>query len=149
LALTTSESTKCSIKKCGYINAFAVHTNKGRFRLLNEDRVTIVYPIKKLEGVEGAFFGVYDGHGGSWCANYLRDNLHELIFNDPNFPKHIKAAIKNAFLKAEREILRNAIYEEETKRVGSCASVVLIVGKYMYLANLGDSRVIISGYFTR
>jgi len=106
-----------------------------------------VYPIKKLEGVEGAFFGVYDGHGGSWCANYLRDNLHELIFNDPYFPKHIKAAIRNAFLKAEREIIRNAIHEEETKRVGSCAVVVLIVGKYMYVANLGDSRVIISGYF--
>jgi protein phosphatase 2C family protein 2/3 len=26
-----------------------------------------------------SFFGVYDGHGGSGCADYLRDNLHQFI----------------------------------------------------------------------
>lgn len=23
-----------------------------------------------------SFFGVYDGHGGASCADFLRDNLH-------------------------------------------------------------------------
>jgi len=25
---------------------------------------------------KSSFFGVYDGHGGSACADFLRDNLH-------------------------------------------------------------------------
>jgi len=24
-------------------------------------------------------FAIFDGHGGSKCADYLRDNLHQLI----------------------------------------------------------------------
>ena len=23
-----------------------------------------------------SFFGIYDGHGGALCADFLRDNLH-------------------------------------------------------------------------
>jgi len=26
-----------------------------------------------------AFFGIYDGHGGSTCADFLRDNLHKYV----------------------------------------------------------------------
>ena len=26
-----------------------------------------------------AFFAVFDGHGGSACADYLRDNLHNFV----------------------------------------------------------------------
>jgi len=41
-----------------------------------------------------SFFGVYDGiflcynlgHGGSEAAAYLRDNLHQMIIKDTNFP---------------------------------------------------------------
>jgi len=26
-----------------------------------------------------AYFGVFDGHGGMHCADYLRDNLHNFV----------------------------------------------------------------------
>jgi protein phosphatase 2C family protein 2/3 len=26
-----------------------------------------------------AYFGVFDGHGGTDCADFLRDNLHNFI----------------------------------------------------------------------
>jgi protein phosphatase 2C family protein 2/3 len=26
-----------------------------------------------------SFFAIYDGHGGSNCADYLKDNLHTII----------------------------------------------------------------------
>lgn len=26
-----------------------------------------------------SFFGVYDGHGGNVCADFLRDYLHQLV----------------------------------------------------------------------
>lgn len=48
-----------------------------------------------------SFFGVYDGHGGAACADFLRDNLHNYIFQDPSFPFRPREALKNAFARAE------------------------------------------------
>ena len=47
-------------------------------------------------------FAVYDGHGGGGCADYLRDNLHQFITKDLNFPGNTKAAIRNGIAKAEK-----------------------------------------------
>lgn len=33
-----------------------------------------------------SFFGIYDGHGGAVCADFLRDYLHQFIIKDENFP---------------------------------------------------------------
>ena len=33
-----------------------------------------------------SFFGVFDGHGGNTCADFLRDNLHQFIIKDAQFP---------------------------------------------------------------
>jgi len=33
-----------------------------------------------------SFFGIFDGHGGNKCAEYLKDNLHQLIISAPEFP---------------------------------------------------------------
>ncbi len=57
-------------------------------REYNEDRVSIIFNISKPSGFEESndniwpkcsFFGVYDGHGGSGCADFLRDNLHKYV----------------------------------------------------------------------
>jgi protein phosphatase 2C family protein 2/3 len=34
-----------------------------------------------------SFFAIYDGHGGSNCADFLKDHLHTIIINQPCFPK--------------------------------------------------------------
>ena len=39
-----------------------------------------------IEFKSTSFFGIFDGHGGTRCADYLRDNLHHLIIKDQNFP---------------------------------------------------------------
>ena len=57
---------------------------KNKFRNYNEDRVAIILNIMKPKSKEGkvdywpkcSFFGIYDGHGGSQCAEFLRDYLH-------------------------------------------------------------------------
>ena len=53
------------------------------FRNYNEDRVAIILNIMKpkLKVYDGywpkcSFFGIYDGHGGHICADFLRDYLH-------------------------------------------------------------------------
>jgi protein phosphatase 2C family protein 2/3 len=42
-----------------------------------------------------SFFGVYDGHGGDKCSDYLRDNLHQMIIRDKMFPSDPKQALIN------------------------------------------------------
>ena len=68
------------MKSNGKIRAYAASTNQGPVRDYNEDRVAIILNISKpehcVEWKKAAYFGVFDGHGGVDCADYLRDNLH-------------------------------------------------------------------------
>jgi protein phosphatase 2C family protein 2/3 len=41
--------------------------------------LNIAKPEHCLEWKKAAYFGVFDGHGGSDCADFLRDNLHVFI----------------------------------------------------------------------
>lgn len=94
-----------------------------------------------------SFFAVYDGHGGSLCADFLRDNLHEYIINDKLFPDNPVEAIKNGFLRAENDFIYNFALSKDSillDRSGSCAVVTLIIDQTMYIANVGDSRAVLS-----
>ncbi len=93
-----------------------------------------------------SFFGVYDGHGGSFCADFLRDNLHQFVMREPSFPVNPTEALLAGFASAEKKILE--IQSQKNKdslqdKSGSCAVVVLIVGDTCYVANVGDSRAIL------
>lgn len=79
------EATKHSSKSMNLIKSFAVNTHQGVVRKYNEDRVSIVLNIVRPKSFKGAywpvssFFGVFDGHGGSKCADFLKDNLHNYV----------------------------------------------------------------------
>ena len=85
VVLPNHESTKCSSKKNGVIEAYAANTNQGIIRNYNEDRVSIILNIMKPKNKQTSywpkcsFFGIYDGHGGASCADFLRDNLHQFV----------------------------------------------------------------------
>ena len=79
----------------GMIKAYAANTNQGVYRNYNEDRVSIILNINKPNSKQLNpntkwpsinYFGVFDGHGGYSCADYLRDHLHTYIINDHCFP---------------------------------------------------------------
>jgi protein phosphatase 2C family protein 2/3 len=80
--LPNYESSKCSTRRNGSVRAYAANTNQGIIRDYNEDRVSIILNIMKPQGKKCdvwpkcSFFGVFDGHGGASCADFLRDNLH-------------------------------------------------------------------------
>ena len=79
------EPSKCSSKKNGVIKAYSANTHLGLIRNYNEDRVAIILNIikpqnkKVSEWPSCSFFAIYDGHGGSKCAEFLRDNLHHYV----------------------------------------------------------------------
>jgi protein phosphatase 2C family protein 2/3 len=77
-------------------------------------------------------FGVFDGHGGSCCADFLRDNLHNYVIKEPCFVRDPKNAILKGFENAEKEFLNNHTVNnagEVVDRSGSCAVMVFIIGK--------------------
>jgi protein phosphatase 2C family protein 2/3 len=86
------EKAKVSLKEAGVVEAYAANTNQGLVRGYNEDRVSIILNILKPESRKSenwpkcSFFGLYDGHGGSGCADYLRDNLHQFVIKQSCFP---------------------------------------------------------------
>ncbi len=83
------------------------------------------------------WFSIYDGHGGSTCSQFLKDNLHE-NFLKSNWRKDIPNALRNAFYNAEEE------WKKVGDKSGSCALVVFIYQNICYVANLGDSRAILT-----
>lgn len=88
---------------------------------------------------------VFDGHGGSACSDYLRDNLHKFIVSDSAFPDDVPRAIQNGFMKADEEFLRQACSRPcEIEVSGTCANILFVVDDKGYVGNSGDSRSVMS-----
>ena len=143
---------KVSIKSYGFIKAYAANTNQGISRDYNEDRVSIVININQPKNYKNeipwpkaCFFSVYDGHGGNKCAEFLRGNLLKLICDNEFFPKDIEKAIKYGFEQADKLFLEKSVKDDKiVEKSGSCALILLIVDNKVYVANVGDSRCLIS-----
>ena len=146
-------SSKFSIKTMGIIKAYGANTYQGTIRNYNEDRVSIIINMNKPNNLKHSswpkvsFFGIYDGHGGKGCAEYLRDNLHKFICENQYFPFNVPEAIKRGFHFAEKDFIRNHAKNNDNTildKSGSCAVIILLVDTKMYVANVGDSRAVMS-----
>ena len=152
------EPSKTSSKPMGLIRAYGANTYQGLVRNYNEDRVSIIINMAKPKNYgknywpKTSFFGIYDGHGGNQCSEFLRDSLHKLILNDVNYPENVELAIKNGFKNAEKNFLNTYALDPNDPnnildRSGSCAVIILIVDYKIYVANVGDSRALFSENF--
>ncbi|KAM5557568.1 putative protein phosphatase 2C 76 [Rosa sericea] len=102
------------------------------------------YDIKtsKIDGQTVCLFGIFDGHGGSRAAEYLKEHLFENLMKHPNFITDTKLAISESYQQTDAAFLDS---ERDTYRDdGSTASTAVLVGNHLYVANVGDSRTVIS-----
>ncbi|CAK9318200.1 unnamed protein product [Citrullus colocynthis] len=98
--------------------------------------------MSKVDGQTVCLFGIFDGHGGSRAAEFLKDHLFENLMKHPKFLMDTKLAISETYQQTDAEFLNS---EKDTLRDdGSTASTALLVGNHLYVANVGDSRTIIS-----
>ena len=145
---------KVSIKSYGPIKAYAANTNQGISRDYNEDRVSIIINVnrnisekckEKKEWPKVSYFSIFDGHGGNKCADFLKNNLLSLICENKYYPHNIEKAIKYGFKEADKIFLElNQIGAEIIDSSGSCGLILLIFETKIYIANVGDSRCVIS-----
>jgi len=91
-----------------------------------------------------AMFAVYDGHGGSEAAEYIKAHLHSNIVSQSSFPSNIEQAIREGFLQTDQAYTMLA-KERGGKYAGSgtTACIALIYENKLYVANLGDSGAIL------
>ena len=89
------------------------------------------------------FFAVYDGHAGTQCAEFLRDNLHNYIMQHPQIESQPEKAINEAVMRAENEFLQKC--RTENLESGSTVALALILrGEMLVVANVGDSEIVMS-----
>ncbi|KAJ8531208.1 hypothetical protein K7X08_026642 [Anisodus acutangulus] len=96
--------------------------------------------ISEVDGQIVAFFGVFDGHGGSRTAEYLKNNLFKNLCSHPDFIKDTKSAIVEAFKQTDADYLNEE--KGQQKDAGSTASTAVLLGDRLLVANVGDSRVV-------
>ncbi|MQL83770.1 hypothetical protein Taro_016256 [Colocasia esculenta] len=96
----------------------------------------------EVDGQTVSLFGIFDGHGGARAAEYLKEHLFENLIKHPQFMADTKLAISETYQKTDSNFLDS---ESNTLRDdGSTASTAVLVGNHLYVANVGDSRAVIS-----
>ncbi|KAM7513977.1 hypothetical protein LguiA_003560 [Lonicera macranthoides] len=88
----------------------------------------------------GAFYGVFDGHGGTDAALFVRKNILKFIVGDSHFPVCLEKAIKNAFVKADHAFSDDSSLDISS---GTTALTTLVFGRTMIVANAGDCRAVL------
>ena len=76
-----------------------------------------------------------------------KENYDKYLIENKNFPFDIKLSMIETFQKIEEDFFKLKCKEdsfEDSDKSGSCALVTLIYDNKIYIANIGDSRAIMS-----
>ncbi|XP_062208973.1 probable protein phosphatase 2C 2 [Phragmites australis] len=100
--------------------------------------------------VPSAFYGVFDGHGGSDAAAYMKKHAMRLFFADDEFPQtsqedgafaeSVEDSIRKAFLRADLALADDSVIN---RSAGTTALTALVLGRQLLVANAGDCRAVL------
>ena len=105
-------------------------------RAVNEDRH--VHEHQFIMGEDVAYFGVFDGHGGSQVSEYLSHHLHNHLFDQFSISKDLSASVYSACKSMDDEIFKMIL------KGGSTAVLALIQKHRGIFVSIGDSQVVLS-----
>ena len=88
------------------------------------------------------FFGVFDGHGGRKAADFTAEYLSEFAARKLGAVGDVGGLFREAFLAADKEFCETA--EREGLGDGTTAVVAYFNDGKMWVANVGDSRAVVS-----
>lgn len=117
------------------------HTALGGKHDTNEDRAT--YDKFEYEDEDYFFAGVFDGHGGHQCANYVASKLLKHLkqsYSKPNAWENGEDVMINIFHDIDREFCERAVRSRNYS--GACATIVITKGDELIVGNIGDCRAV-------
>ncbi|KAA8579167.1 hypothetical protein FQN60_007300 [Etheostoma spectabile] len=135
----------------------SVHAIKNTRRKM-EDKHLALAEFNQLfgiqDGVECAYYALFDGHGGVDAATFAATHLHVSLSKQEALRSDTATAFKTAFKhtddifksKAKREVLKqnqSNILNTQRLRSGTTAVAVLIQGQELTVAWLGDSQAML------
>ncbi|THD18243.1 Integrin-linked kinase-associated serine/threonine phosphatase 2C [Fasciola hepatica] len=97
-----------------------------------------------------SYFAVFDGHGGARAAEFAAKHLHlHMVSRFPRggvkqIDKDIRRVLYDAYKKTDENFLRESVQQRPHWRDGSTAATALLVNNTLYLANLGDSKIVLA-----
>ncbi|CAJ1973126.1 unnamed protein product [Sphenostylis stenocarpa] len=104
-----------------------------------DDLIQHIGPASTIP-LPGAFYGVFDGHGGTDAALFIRNNILKFIVEDSHFPTCVGQAMTSAFLKADYAFADSSSLDISS---GTTALTALVSGRTMIVANAGDCRAVL------
>ncbi|KAF3433399.1 hypothetical protein FNV43_RR24501 [Rhamnella rubrinervis] len=134
------DSPKC-VEKVDVVeveaDGYSVCCKRGR-RSTMEDRYSAIVDLQAES--RQAFFGVFDGHGGSIAAEYAAKNMHKNIKDQltRGSQERIEEAVKDGYLNTDANFLK------EGANGGTCCVTALIQDRNLVVSNAGDCRAVMS-----
>ena len=101
-----------------------------------------------------AVFGIYDGHGGTEAAEYTKENLIKTITESPKFgstdDSQVESAIREGYTKVHQVMYKEKWQNWQPKSdgqrstSGTTASICFVRRGKLFIANVGDSRIVLA-----
>jgi len=110
---------------------------QGR-RMSMEDQSLL---IPEFCNVNQSLFGIFDGHNGSNCSQFLKDCFPEILSKSQWLENNPSMALMETFKELDKFFL--ALAKKNDDKSGSTGIVVFIRETQMYIANTGDCRSIV------
>ncbi|KAK8829650.1 phosphatase 1B [Blastocystis sp. ATCC 50177/Nand II] len=117
------------------------------WRITMEDTHVICTSLEGNE--ETAFYGVFDGHGGTYTSEFCRNRLLPILLSQPEYKgkdttrEDYKTIFRKGFLALDEE-LKSKQSENDNDRSGSTAITAFVTPQHIIVANCGDSRCILA-----
>ncbi|KAK8959692.1 putative protein phosphatase 2C 25 [Platanthera guangdongensis] len=120
---------------------YSVYCKRGKKRLEIEDRYTAA--LNLVGDPQTAFFGVFDGHGGSKASQFVSESiggriLEEITGRGDGGEIRVEEAVRNGYLRTDAEFLKQNL------RGGTCCVTALVTKGDLIVSNAGDCRAVMS-----
>ncbi|WVY96237.1 hypothetical protein V8G54_028388 [Vigna mungo] len=118
-----------------------VEHNMSRDDSDNSDFDSVVAQREEMNQTELWYFGIFDALIGDRVSKYMQSHFFDKKLQETRLSSKSKEALKRAY-HGVRAKIREEYKLEETCRMGS-ASVILINGEKLVIANMGNYRTVV------